>query len=61
MMVERTVERGREDAFMGVGEEERGGGGGGAVEEAGVEVGELRLDEDGEDFRVPLAWFWILE
>lgn len=35
--------------------EERGG----AAEEAGVEMGELRLDEEGEDLLVPLAWVWI--
>lgn len=32
---------------------------GGAAEEAGVEIGELRLDEEGEDLPVPLAWVWV--
>ncbi len=67
--MERMVVRGREDEGAGKGEEEvvvskglskgaveeRGG----AAEEAGVEIGELRLDEEGEDFPVPLAWVWI--
>lgn len=69
VMVERMVVRGRVDEGAGKGEEEvvvskglskgaveeRGG----AAEEAGVEIGELRLDEEGEDFPVPLAWVWI--
>lgn len=33
--------------------------GGAAEEEAGVEMGELRLDEEGDDFPVPLACVWI--
>lgn len=69
VMLERMVVRGREDEEAGKGEEEevvaeglskwaveeRGG----AAEEAGVEIGELRLDEEGEDLHVPLAWVWI--
>lgn len=70
VMVERMVVRGSEDEEAGKGEEEeeeeeegvskgavkeRGG----AAEEAGVEMGELRLDEEGEDFPIPLAWLWI--
>lgn len=66
VMVERMVVRGAEDEEAGKGEEEglsKGAGkeGGGAAEEAGVETGELRLDEDGEDFPIPLAWLWICD
>lgn len=72
VMVERMVVRGREDDGAGKGEEkeeaeleglskeaveERGG----AAEEAGVEMGELRLDEEGEDLPVPLAWVWVTD
>lgn len=32
---------------------------GGTAEEAGVEMGELTLEEEGEDLPVPLAWVWI--
>lgn len=67
--MERMVVRGREDKEAGKGEEgavvseglskgaveEREG----AAEEAGVEIGELRLDEEGEDLPVPLAWVWV--
>lgn len=70
VMVERMVVRGREDDEAGKGEEEeeaeREGLSkgaveerGGAAEEAGVEMGELRLDEEGEDLPVPLAWVWV--
>lgn len=64
VMVERMVVRGRVDEEAGKGEEEVVAEGlskgvvvgrGGAVEEAGVAIGELRLEEDGEDFPVPLA------
>lgn len=64
-MVERMVVRGREDEEAGDGVEEavvaeglsKGAveEKGGAAEEAGVEIGELRLDEEGEDLAVPLA------
>lgn len=63
VMVERTVGRGSDE------EEEEGGaegeirgvlvGKGGAAEEDGVDVGELRLDEDGDDLAVPLDWVWF--
>lgn len=60
VMVERMVVRGRVDDEAGKGEEEEEaeleGLSTGAAEEAGVETGELRLDEDGEDLAVPLAW-----
>lgn len=69
VMVERMVVRGREDEEAGEGVEEvvvaeglsKGAAeeGGGATEEAGVEIGELRLDEVGEDLAVPLAWIWV--
>lgn len=39
--------------------EEVEGENGGAAEEAEVDEGELRLDEEGEDLAVPLAWIWI--
>lgn len=64
VMVERMVVRGRVDEEAGKGEEEVVAEGlskgvavgrGGAVEDAGVVIGELRLEEDGEDFPVPLA------
>lgn len=69
VMVERTVVRGREEEEAGKGEEgevvaeglskwaveEKGG----TAVEAVVEIGELRLDEEGEDLHVPLAWVWI--
>lgn len=71
VMLERMVVRGREDEEAGKGEEgevvveaeglskwaveEKGG----AAEKAGVETGELTLDEEGEDLQVPLAWVWI--
>lgn len=72
VMVERMVVRGREDEGAGKGEEvlvveseglskgvveERGGAA--AEEEAGVEIGELTLDEEGEDLLMPLAWVWV--
>lgn len=64
VMVERTVARGRVDDEDGKGEGEEeeeaaeleGPSTGAAEEEAGVETGELRLDEEGEDLPVPLAW-----
>lgn len=69
VMVERMVVRGREEEEAGEGVEEvvvaeglsKGAAeeGGGATEEAGVEIGELRLDEEGEDLAVPLAWIWV--
>lgn len=70
VMEERMVVRGTEDEEAGKGEEEEvmeseglskgvAEGRGGAAEEAGVEIGELRLDEEGEDLLVPLAWAWI--
>lgn len=64
VMVERMVVRGRDEdgkdeevgELLSIGPvEERAG----AAEEAGVETGELRLDEDGELLAVPLAWMWI--
>lgn len=64
VMVERMVVRGRVDEEARKGEEEVVAEGlskgvvvgrGGAVVDAGVAIGELRLDEDGEDFPVPLA------
>lgn len=68
VMVERMVVRGREDEEAGKGEEEVAVSEGlsrgaaeerrGAAEKAGVEIGELRLDEEGEDLTVPLAWAW---
>lgn len=68
VMVERMVVRGREEE-TGRGEEEVVESEGlskgaveerrGAAEEAGLETGELRLDEEGEDLPVPLAWVWI--
>lgn len=65
--MERMVVRGRENDGAERGEEdeetELEGLNKGAVEEigggadeAGVEMGELRLDEEGEDLHVPLAW-----
>lgn len=69
VMVERMVVRGREEEETGRGEEEvvesvglsKGAAQerGGAAEEAGLETGELRLDEEGEDLLVPLAWVWV--
>lgn len=68
VMVERMVVRGREDEEAAKGEEEEVVEGlrkwaveerGGAAEEAVVEIGELRLDEEGEDLHMPLAWVWI--
>lgn len=70
VMVERMVVRGRVEEEAEKGEEEevveseglsRGVAEerGGAAEEAGVEIGELRLEEEGEDLHVPLAWEWI--
>lgn len=70
VIVERMVVRGRDDEEPMKGEEEEvvesdglSNGAveerGGAAEEAGVEIGELRLDEEGEDLPVPLAWVWI--
>lgn len=70
VMVERMVVRGTEDDEAGKGEEEEEAEGlsagavedrGGAAEEAGVEMGELRLDEEGEDLAVPLAWVWVTD
>lgn len=72
VMLERMVVRGREDDKAGRGEAEEEGGLGGLVkgsvedtggraEEAGVEMGELRLDEEGEDLPVPLAWVWAMD
>ena len=67
VIVERMVVRGRgdeEEAEKGEEEvaaleelskgavEERGD----TTEEAGVDMGELRLDEEGEDLPIPLAW-----
>lgn len=57
VMVERKVVRGRVDEGEGAVVEE--GLMSGVTEDAGVEMGELRLDEDGEDLAVPLAWLWI--
>lgn len=70
VMLERMVARGRVDDEAGKGEEEAELEGlsmgaveesGGAAEEAGVETGELRLDEEGDDLPVPLAWLtdWL--
>lgn len=65
VMVERMVVRGREDDGAGKGEEEEEaeleGLSKGAAEEAGVEMGELRLDEEGEDLPLPLAWVWVTD
>lgn len=71
VMLERMVVRGRDDeAGRGEAEEVAGLEGlvkgsvedtGGRAEEAGVEMGELRLDEEGEDLPVPLAWFWATD
>lgn len=70
VMVERSLAQGREDedeeaekgeeevVVEGVSKwtlEERVG----TVVEAGVEMGELRLDEEEEDLHVPLSWVWI--
>lgn len=64
VMVERMVVRGREEEGDGKGEEEVLAEGlskevlevrGGAAEKAGVETGELRLDEVGDDLAVPLT------
>lgn len=57
VMVERMVVRGSEQEVP-LGEEEEGENGG-AAEETEVDEGELRLDEEGEDLAVPLAWIWI--
>lgn len=51
VMVERMVVRGREEE-----EEVEEGLGRGAEKEAGGEMGELRLEEEGEDLAVPLVW-----
>lgn len=72
VMLERMVVRGREDDKVGRGEAEEEAGLQGLVkgsvedtrgraEEAGVEMGELRLDEEGEDLPVPLAWVWATD
>lgn len=67
VMVERMVVRGRDEEEAGKDAEVVGVEGmstgpveerAGAAEEAGVETGELRLDEDGELLAVPLAWEW---
>lgn len=60
VMVERMVGRGREEEEVGAEEgskdteEDRGG----SVEDTETDVGELRLEDEGEDLAVPLAWFW---
>lgn len=58
VMVERMVARGSEEEEVEGGSREVLEEKGGAAEEAGV-VGELRLDEEGEDLAVPLACVWI--
>lgn len=56
--MERMVARGSEEEEVEGGSREVLEEKGGAAEEAGV-VGELRLDEEGEDLAVPLACVWI--
>lgn len=69
VMVERMVVRGREAKGAENGEEvvvvvveglnTGAGKEGGAAEGAGVEMGELTLEEEGEDLTVPLDCVWI--
>lgn len=61
VMLERMVVRGREDEEAWKGEEEVviQGLNTGAQEEARVETGELRPEEDGEDLLVPLDCVWF--
>lgn len=64
VMLERMVVRGREDEVAWKGEEEEEavvtqGLNTGAEEEARVETGELRPEEDGDDLLVPLDCVWV--